>query len=200
MTRVVLLVAEMNGLNEAVCTRLAQFGYRVTAIHHDTPQRFPEMRLPACLHVERCELNDREAIRRCIQNIEEAIGPIDILIGPGDIAYELIQMLGESMAERGWGRIIEISARVQDASLLQDQGRLQCKTLVPQWQAQGVTLNTISLGSISAPTEPQSPQQAGSGHLSQAAEVAGLIAYLVTDEAGFLSGANIPVNGGRQMI
>jgi acetoacetyl-CoA reductase len=42
---------------------------------------------------------------------------------------------------------------------------------------------------------PQIPM----GRLGKPDEVAGLVAYLASDEAAFLTGANIAINGGQHM-
>jgi acetoacetyl-CoA reductase len=37
------------------------------------------------------------------------------------------------------------------------------------------------------------------GRLAEPEEIAGLIAYLCSDEAGYITGANISINGGLHM-
>ena len=72
----------------------------------------------------------------------------------------------------------------------------------------GVTVNTISPGYIGTkmvlaiPKEvldskiiPQIPL----GRLGKPEEVAGLVAYLCSEEAAFVTGANIAINGGQHM-
>jgi acetoacetyl-CoA reductase len=42
-------------------------------------------------------------------------------------------------------------------------------------------------------------QQIPMGRLAQPEEIAGLVAYLASDEAGYITGANISINGGLHM-
>jgi acetoacetyl-CoA reductase len=71
----------------------------------------------------------------------------------------------------------------------------------------GVTVNTISPGS-SAPRwswrfrrtcSTQILPQIPLSRLGKPEEIAGLIIYLCSDEAAFVTGANIAINGGQHM-
>ncbi len=77
-----------------------------------------------------------------------------------------------------------------------------------KWQKKGVTVNTISPGYIgtkmvtaiapeilSSKILPQIPMN----RLGKPQEIAGLIIYLCSDEAAFVTGANIAINGGQHM-
>ena len=72
----------------------------------------------------------------------------------------------------------------------------------------GVTVNTISPGYIGtkmvmaidkAVLDSKIIPQIPMGRLGKPDEVAGLVAYLASDEAAFLTGANIAINGGQHM-
>jgi acetoacetyl-CoA reductase len=82
------------------------------------------------------------------------------------------------------------------------------KALALEMARHGVTVNTVSPGYLrtkmveAVPPEvmkerilPQIPM----GRLGEPAEVAGLIAYLASEEAGFMTGANLAINGGQHM-
>ena len=49
------------------------------------------------------------------------------------------------------------------------------------------------------PSRDQIVAQIPMGRLAQPAEIAGLIAYLVSVEAAYVTGANISINGGLHM-
>ena len=72
-----------------------------------------------------------------------------------------------------------------------------------------VTINTISPGYIGTKMVTAIPKeildskilpQIPVGRLGEPDEVAGLIIYLCSDEAAFVTGANISINGGQHMF
>jgi acetoacetyl-CoA reductase len=82
------------------------------------------------------------------------------------------------------------------------------KALALEMARHGVTVNTVSPGYLrtkmveAVPPEvmkekilPQIPM----GRLGEPDEVAGLVAYLASEEAGFMTGANLAINGGQHM-
>lgn len=133
-----------------------------------------------------------------------------------DSVFNMTKPVCDGMTERGWGRIINISSvNGQKGAFGQTNYSAAkagmhgfTKALALEVARKGVTVNTISPGYIGTqmvmaiPTEvldskiiPQIPM----GRLGKPEEVAGLVAYLASDEAAFLTGANIAINGGQHM-
>jgi len=133
-----------------------------------------------------------------------------------DSVFNMTKPVCDGMVDRGWGRIINISSiNGQKGAFGQTNYSAAkagmhgfTKALALEVARKGVTVNTISPGYIgtkmvlAVPKEvldtkiiPQIPV----GRLGKPDEVAGLVAYLCSDEAAFVTGANIAINGGQHM-
>ncbi len=133
-----------------------------------------------------------------------------------DSVFNMSKQVCDGMVERGWGRIINISSvNGQKGAFGQTNYSAAkagmhgfTKALSLEVARKGVTVNTISPGYIGTqmvmaiPKEvldskiiPQIPM----GRLGKPEEVAGLVAYLASEEAAFVTGANIAINGGQHM-
>jgi hypothetical protein len=93
----------------------------------------------------------------------------------------------------------------QGASLRETQAK---KALALEVAKKGVTVNTISPGYIGTKMVTAIPKDVLDskilphipvGRLGRPEEVAGLIIYLASEEAAFVTGANIAINGGQHM-
>jgi acetoacetyl-CoA reductase len=147
------------------------------------------------------------------------MGPEDwqaVLRANLDSVFNMSKQAIEPMMSQRWGRIVNIS------SVNGQQGAFgQCnysaakagmhgftKALALEVARHGITVNTVSPGYLrtkmveAVPAEvmtgkilPQIPM----GRLGEPDEVAGLVAYLVSEDAGFVTGANLAINGGQHM-
>ena len=133
-----------------------------------------------------------------------------------DSAFNMSKQALEPMIERHWGRVINIASvlaqrgaagHCHDGAALAGMHGLT-KALALEVARHGVTVNTVSPGVLrstgGAPgqpecTDPLAPSSIPVGRLGEAAEVAALVAYLASDVAGFVTGANIAINGGQHM-
>ena len=133
-----------------------------------------------------------------------------------DSAFNMTKPVCDGMVERGWGRIINISSvNGQKGAFGQTNYSAAkagmhgfTKALAYEVARKGVTVNTISPGYIGtkmvtaiAPEvlETKILPQIPMGRLGKPEEVAGLVAYLASEEATFVTGANIAINGGQHM-
>jgi acetoacetyl-CoA reductase len=133
-----------------------------------------------------------------------------------DSVFNMTKPVCDGMLDRGWGRIINISSvNGQKGAFGQTNYSAAkagmhgfTKALALEVARKGVTVNTISPGYIGTKMVmaiakevldtkiiPQIPM----ARLGKPEEVAGLVAYLASDEAAFLTGANIAINGGQHM-
>ena len=133
-----------------------------------------------------------------------------------DSVFNMTKPVCDAMVERGWGRIINISSvNGQKGAFGQTNYSAAkagmhgfTKALALDVARKGVTVNTISPGYIGTKMVMEIPKevldskiipQIPMGRLGKPEEVAGLVAYLASDEAAFVTGANIAINGGQHM-
>lgn len=133
-----------------------------------------------------------------------------------DSCFNMTKQVCDGMVDRGWGRIISISSvNGQKGAFGQTNYAAAkagmhgfTKALALEVARKGVTVNTISPGYIGTKMVMAIPKnvldgkiipQIPMGRLGRPEEVAGLVAYLASDEAAFVTGANIAINGGQHM-
>ena len=131
--------------------------------------------------------------------------------------FNVTKPIVDGMVERGWGRVINVSSvNGQKGAFGQTNYSAAkagmhgfSKPLALEVAKKGVTVNTISPGYIGTKMVMAIPKevldskiipQIPIGRLGQPEEVAGLCAYLASDEAAFITGANISINGGQHMF
>ena len=121
-----------------------------------------------------------------------------------------------SMMKARWGRIISVSSIVgvtgnagQTNYAASKAGMIgYSKSLAAEVASRGLTVNVVAPGFIETPmTDVLSDDQKSkllanvpAGRLGQGAEIAAAVAFLASDEAGYITGATMHVNGGMAMI
>lgn len=133
-----------------------------------------------------------------------------------DSVFNMTKPVCDGMVERGWGRIINISSVNASKGAFGQTNYSAAKAgmhgftkaLALEVARKGVTVNTISPGYIGTKMVTEIPKdvleskilpQIPMARLGKPEEVAGLVAYLASDEAAFVTGANIAINGGQHM-
>jgi acetoacetyl-CoA reductase len=133
-----------------------------------------------------------------------------------DSVFNMTKQVCDGMVDRGWGRVINVSS-VNGSKGAFGQTNYSAaksgmhgftKSLALEVAKKGVTVNTISPGYIGTKMVTAIPKeileskiipQIPVGRLGKPDEIAGLIIYLCSEEAAFVNGANIAINGGQHM-
>ena len=121
-----------------------------------------------------------------------------------------------AMMKARWGRIISISSIVgvtgnpgQTNYAASKAGMIGfSKSLAAEVASRGITVNVIAPGFIETPmTDGLNDSQKSallanvpSGRLGQGSEIAAAVVYLASEEAGYVTGATLHVNGGMAML
>jgi acetoacetyl-CoA reductase len=133
-----------------------------------------------------------------------------------DSCFNMTKQVMDGMVDRSWGRVINVSSvNGQKGAFGQTNYSAAkagihgfTKALALEVAKKGVTINTISPGYIGTKMVTAIPKeildtkilpQIPIGRLGKPDEVAGLIIYLCSEEAAFVTGANISINGGQHM-
>ena len=133
-----------------------------------------------------------------------------------DSCFNMTKQVMDGMSDRAWGRVINVSSvNGQKGAFGQTNYSAAkagihgfTKALALEVAKKGVTVNTISPGYIGTKMVTAIPKeildskilpQIPVGRLGKPDEIAGLIIYLCSDEAAFVTGANISINGGQHM-
>ena len=174
------------------------------------------------------DLTSRDAARAAIDAVFQRFGRVDVLLhlvggyaggtpiaelDPADVAAMLdqhawstlhvVQALTPGMAERGWGRVIVVSAPVTQTFAAKQlpyaigKGAEEAivRTLARELAGSGVTANILVIKKLDAEREREtapSPKNAG---WTTPEEVVAAMRYLCSDEAAAITGARIPLDG-----
>ena len=130
--------------------------------------------------------------------------------------YNVTRHVIDGMLERGWGRIINISSINGQKGQFGQTNYSASKAgahgftmaLAQEVARKGVTVNTVSPGYIATDMVMAVPEevrkqiisQIPAGRLGTVEEVAAMVDFLASNEAGFTTGADFSINGGQHMM
>jgi acetoacetyl-CoA reductase len=243
--RIAVVTGGMGGLGEAIWLKLSGMGDKVVATYSPGNKKsqdwIAEMKRQGHdFSAVEVDVADYESCQRAINEIAAKVGPVDVLVNNAgitrdmtfrkmdkpswdavtktnlDSVFNMTKPVIDGMAERGWGRIINVSSvNGQKGAFGQTNYSAAkagmhgfTKALAQEYARKGVTVNTISPGYIGTKMVLAIPKdildskivpQIPVGRLGKPEEVAGLVAYLCSEEAAFVTGANIAINGGQHM-
>ncbi|HEX2829511.1 MAG TPA: acetoacetyl-CoA reductase [Burkholderiales bacterium] len=243
--RLAVVTGGMGGLGEAICVKLSAMGYKVVATYSPgntkSKQWLDEMKGQGHqFSAVEVDVADFDSCQKAVKQIAAEHGPVDVLVNNAgitrdmtfkkmdranwdavmktnlDSVFNMTKPVIDGMADRGWGRIINVSSvNGQKGAFGQTNYSAAkagmhgfTKAAALEYARKGVTVNTISPGYIGTKMVLAIPKdildskivpQIPVGRLGKPEEVAGLVAYLCSEEAAFVTGANIAINGGQHM-
>jgi len=129
--------------------------------------------------------------------------------------FNVTRQILDDMLAQGWGRVINMSSvNGQKGQFGQTNYSAAkagmhgfTKALAQETAAKGITVNTISPGYIGTEMVMAIKQEVRDqiistipvGRLGKPEEIAKLVSYLASDDAAFITGSNIAINGGLHM-
>ena len=130
-------------------------------------------------------------------------------------AFRVVKRASKGMLRARWGRVILISSVV---GLYGSAGQINyaasksalvgfARSLTRELGGRGITANVVAPGFIEtdmtaelpADTQAEYKKNIPAGRFATADEVAGVVAWIASDDAAYISGAVIPVDGGLGM-
>jgi acetoacetyl-CoA reductase len=133
-----------------------------------------------------------------------------------DSVFNMTKQVLDGMVEHGWGRIINISSINGQKGAFGHSNYSAAKagihgftkSVALEVAKKGVTVNTVSPGYLRTSMVTKVPEEIIKtrilpeipvGRLGEPDEVAALVAFLASNDAAFITGANIAINGGQHM-
>lgn len=186
------------------------------------------------------DVSDQEKVRQGVGLIRRELGHIDCLVNNAGIvnniaplarmeqaawereiavnltgAFNMIRAVIEPMAERGWGRIVNMASSAARGGLYNQVGYAATKSgllgltrnVTLEYARKGITCNAVLPGLIGTenvlamprPIVEHSVSATPARRVGKPEEVAHLVAFLCSDEAGFINGAEIDIDGGARL-
>jgi len=215
-----LVTGANGGLGRAIAARLAHDGFDVVTL---------DLRPPAdhVVDLRDGEVPALDDIDVCVSNagIVDILSPahrmsrekwqLDLDVNLTG-SFRVVQACLRGMRERRYGRIVVMSslagaigASGQVAYSASKAGLIgMARAIAAENVARGITVNAVLPGLIGtekvrAMPEPVreriAPRMMPGGRMGEPEEVAGLVAYLVSEEAGFVTGQAIGIDGGAAL-
>jgi 3-oxoacyl-[acyl-carrier protein] reductase len=230
--RTVLITGGNRGIGYALAEEFIAQGNRVAVTARSGEG-------PAGSLTVRADVTDGAALDAAFAEVEEKLGPIEVLVANAGITkdtlimrmsdedfdsvvdtnlggtFKVVKRAIKGMVKQRFGRIVLISSVV---GLYGSAGQVNysssksalvgmARSLTRELGSRGITANVVAPGFIETdmtaalPEEQQEQYRKNipAGRFAQPSEVAKVCAWLASDDAGYISGAVIPVDGGLGM-
>lgn len=243
--KIAVVTGGVGELGRAIVERLLKDGCKVAAMDVAAESESASQWMQSLngngerLMLVRGDVSDFDSCAEIISRVQDAFGPIDILVNCAgitrdatlrkmskeqwdavlsvnlDSVFHMSRHVVEGMIERGFGRIVNIASVNGVKGQFGQTNYSSAKAgmhgftmaLAQEVARKGVTVNSVSPGYMNTAMVRQVPAevlqgivgQIPVGRLGEPREIAAMVAFLASDDASFVTGANFNVNGGLHM-
>lgn len=230
--RTVLVTGGNRGIGKSIAEAFVSDGHRVAVTVRTGTGPVGALSVQA-------DVTDPESLDRAFVEIEEQLGPVEILIANAGItkdtllmrmsdeefdvvldtnlsgAFRVLRRAAKGMIKAKYGRVIFIGSVV---GLLGSAGQINysasksalvgmARSLTRELGGRGITANVVAPGfidtdmtaALSVETQEEYKRKIPAGRFATPEEVARVVTWLASDDAAYISGAVIPVDGGLGM-
>ncbi len=230
--RTVLVTGGNRGIGYAIAEELVARGHRVAVTARSGEG-------PAGSLTVRAEMGNAQSIDAAFSEVEEKLGPIEVLVANAGItkdtllmrmsedeftsvidtnlvgSFRVVKRALKGFLKQRFGRVVLISSVV---ALYGSPGQTNysasksglvgfARSLTRELGSRGITANVVAPGFIETDMTAELTEEQQATYLAnipaarfgQASEVAKAVAWLSSDDASYISGAVIPVDGGLGM-
>lgn len=234
--KVVIVTGGARGIGKAICEAFANEGAQVISMDM-TPLTYNHERVVGY----EGNVLDREYLKNFVEEVKEKYGKVDVLVNNAGITkdaliqkmtedmwdavidinlkgvFNLTQLIGPMMMEKGKGSIINIASVVGEYGNVGQTNYAatkagiigMSKTWAKEFARKGaaVRVNSVAPGYANTdmmktvPDKVLDPirQKTMLGRLGEPEEIAAAVLFLGSDEASFITGHNLSVNGGLRL-
>jgi acetoacetyl-CoA reductase len=237
--RVALVTGGTRGIGAAISRMLKLRGYSVAANYAGNDVAATAFKEGTGIPVYKFDVSDFDAVRAAVEQIEKALGPIEIVVNNAGITrdstmrrldrkmwqavidtnlgscFNVSKAVWDGMNTRGFGRIVNIGSingqggQYGQVNYAAAKSGIHgfTKALAQEGASKGITVNAIAPGYTDTDMVSAVPPNVLEkivakipvGRLGKADEIARGVVFLVSDDAGFITGSTLSINGGQHM-
>ncbi len=239
MSRTALITGGVSGIGAATAKLLKKSGYLVLANYFGNDADAKAFHAETQISIRSWDVADFDACQQNVGTLVQENGPIDILVNNAGITrdstlhkmtkeqwrsvidvdlggcFNMSRAVIESMRQRGFGRIVNISSINALAGQFGQTNYAAAKagiigftkSLAREGAARGITVNAIAPGYTDTGMVRAVPEKILAGivadvpipRLAKPEEIARGVLFLIDDDAGFITGTTLSINGGKYM-